>query len=88
MKKILLMSVLMIAAIVVGGLIGDVTAGVSGLQWLAYSKSFAFQPNTFIDVDIFSLTFGVTFKANVAQLILIFVGLFAYYKIAPKLITK
>ena len=88
MKKFLLISVLMIAAIVIGGLIGDVTAGVSGLQWLAYSKSFAFQPNTFLDIDILSLTFGITFKANVAQIILIFVGLFTYYKIAPKLITK
>lgn len=88
MKKVLLMSVLMISAIVIGGLLGDVCAGASGLSWLAYSKTFSFQPNTFVDIDVFSLTFGVTFKANVAQLILIFIGIFAYYKIAPKLITK
>lgn len=85
MKKVLLISVFMIAAIVLGGLIGEVTAGTEILGWLAYSKSFSFQPGTFIDIDVFSMTFGISFKANVAQLILVFIGIFAYYKLAPKL---
>lgn len=86
MKKFLLISVFMIAAIVFGGLIGDACTGAEALDWLAYSKDFSFQPGTFINIDVFSLTFGVTFRVNVAQLILIFVGIFAYYKLAPKLI--
>lgn len=88
MKKILLMIVLMIAAIVLGGLLGDAVSGVDALKWLAYSKAFSFQPGTFINIDVFSMTFGVAFKANVAQLILIFAGIFTYYKLAPKLISK
>lgn len=88
MKKFLLISVFMIAAIVIGGLIGDACSGVDAMHWLSYSKDFSFQPGTFINIDVFSLTFGVTFRVNVAQLILIFVGLFAYYKLAPKLITS
>lgn len=87
MKKVLLMSVLVIAAIVLGGLIGEVSSGNDVLNWLAYSKTFSFQPGTFINIDVFSMTFGVTFKANVAQLILVFVGIFAYYKLAPKLFS-
>lgn len=87
MKKVLLMSVLVIAAIVLGGLIGEASAGNDVLNWLAYSKTFSFQPGTFINIDVFSMTFGITFKANVAQLILVFVGIFAYYKLAPKLIS-
>lgn len=87
MKKVLLMSIMVITAIVVGGLLGDACAGVGFLDWLSYSKGFSFQPGT-IDTNVFSLTFGISFEANVAQLILVFVGIFAYYKIAPKLITK
>lgn len=87
MKKFLLMTILMISAIVIGGLIGDSLFGVSALEWLTYSKEFSFQPGTFINIDVFSLTFGFTFKMNVAQLILILIGIFAYYKIAPKLIS-
>lgn len=87
MKKALLMSLFIIAAIVLGALIGNACVSVDFLDWLSYSKSFSFQPGTF-DIDVFSLTFGFHFKMNVAQLILIFIGIFSYYKLAPKLITK
>ncbi|MCI6560220.1 MAG: DUF4321 domain-containing protein [Ruminococcus sp.] len=87
MKKVLLMSVMIITAIVVGALLGDACAGVGFLNWLSYSKCFSFQPGT-IDINVFSLTFGISFEANVAQLLLVFAGIFAYYKIAPKIITK
>lgn len=87
MKKTLLMSLFVITAIVLGALIGDSVTGIGSLQWLGYSKSFSFQPGTFINLEVFSLTFGITFTVNVAQLILLFIGIFAYYKLAPKLIT-
>ena len=87
MKKALLMSLFIITAIVLGALIGNACASVDFLDWLAYSKSFSFQPGTF-DIDVFSLTFGLHFKMNVAQLILIFIGIFSYTKLAPKLISK
>lgn len=87
MKKILLMSVFMIAAIVIGGLIGESCIDIEALNWLSYSKSFSFHPGTFIDVEVFSMTFGISFKANVAQLLLVIIGIFAYYKLAPKLIN-
>ncbi len=88
MKKALLMTLFIMTAIVLGGLVGDAVSGIETLKWLGYSKTFSFQPGTFINFDIFSLTFGIVLKANVAQLILAFVGIFAYYKLAPKLITK
>lgn len=80
------MCVLMIAAIVFGGLIGGACAGIQGLAWLGYYKDFAMTPTTF-NVDLFSLTFGFSFKAYVAQLILIIVGIVIYTKLAPKVIT-
>ncbi len=88
MKKVLLMSVFMITAIVVGGLVGESCANIEALDWLAYSQSFSFQPGTFIDISVLAMTFGISFKVNIAQLLLAIIGIFAYYKIAPKLITK
>ncbi|MBQ8296657.1 MAG: DUF4321 domain-containing protein [Ruminococcus sp.] len=86
MKKTLLMTVLMIAAIVFGGLISGACEGSAALGWLAYSKSFNFSPGEIIAIDVITLNFGISISANVAQLILILVGFFAYCKIAPKLI--
>ncbi|MDD6279744.1 MAG: DUF4321 domain-containing protein [Ruminococcus sp.] len=86
MKKTLLMSLFIIAAIVIGGLLGDAVEGIQPLEWLAYSKSFAFEPGTFLNLDVLALTFGIRFQANVAQLICCLIALFAYYKLAPKLV--
>ena len=88
MKKFLLMSLFVAAAIVLGALIGDNCAAVDGLNWLSYSKAFSFQPGTLIDIDVFCLTFGIAFQMNVAQLLLLFIAIFAYYKLAPKLISS
>lgn len=87
MKKALLMSLFIIAAIILGGLIGGACAGINALSWLSYSKNFAFQPGTF-DIDILSVTFGFSLNVNVAQLIFICIALFAYFKLAPKIISK
>lgn len=86
MKKTLLMALFIITAIVLGGLVGGAVNGVEYLDWLAYSKNFAFEPGRFLDLSVLSLTFGITFTANVAQLIFTLIALFAYYKLAPKLI--
>ncbi len=85
MKKGLLMTVLIITAIVLGGLIGEACYSISALDWLSYSKVFSFNPGTF-DINILTITFGLTVSVNVAQLILIFTAIFAYYKLAPKII--
>lgn len=86
MKKVLLMAVLMIAAIVFGGMIGDACENIENLSWLAYHKDFGMSPSTF-NIDVFNLTFGFSFKAYISQLILIIAAIFTYIKIAPKIVT-
>lgn len=86
MKKTLLMSLFVITAIVLGSLLGNACIGAGALEWLSYSKEFSVQSGT-VDIDIISVSFGFHFKVNVAQLILLFFGVFAYTKIAPKIIT-
>jgi hypothetical protein len=77
----------MLCAVVIGGFIGGAIEGTPGLGWLGYSKTFAFEPGTFIDIDIFRLTFGVSITISIAQLILMVVALIVYYNTAPKLIS-
>ncbi len=84
MKKSLYMIVLIAAAVVLGSLIGNVVFG--SLKWLGYSRVFSFEPGTFINIDVLKLTFGITVQFNVAQIILVLVAIFVYYKTAPKLI--
>lgn len=88
MKKTLLMLFFIVSAIILGSLLGDAVHGTEALGWLAHDMSFSFQPGTFLNFNVLSLTFGITVSINVAQIILIGIGLYAFYKIAPKLITS
>jgi len=85
MKRVFYMAFLLIAAVLLGGLIGNAVSGASALSWLGFYKTFSFEPGTFINMDVLRLTFGITFSANVAQVLLIGVAIFIYYQTAPKL---
>ncbi|HAE51961.1 MAG: DUF4321 domain-containing protein [Ruminococcus sp.] len=75
--------ILILAAITLGGFIGSIADG--SLWWLGYVTRFSFEPGRFIDIQIIALTFGITVNISIAQIIMIFVAIFAYYKTAPKL---
>lgn len=85
MKKTIYMGFLVISAIVVGGLISSGVNGAASLNWLSYSKRFSFEPGTFLNMDVLQITFGITFTVSVAQVILVSLCLFIYYKTASKL---
>ncbi len=72
---------LILAGIVIGGFIGTLTAGVSGLSWLNYGKTFGFTSPLVLDLDIISLTFAVTVKISIASIIGIIIGIFIYRKL-------
>lgn len=69
-------------ALVLGGLIAQLSAGVSWLQWLTYEKSIGISPASplVIDLSIIRLTFGAEFKINVIQVILLICSFFAFRK--------
>ncbi len=81
MKNKLVLLFLIIAAAVLGALIGDVVQGVHGLSWLAYAKSIGFDATT-LKLDIFDITFGVHFSMNVAQILLLCVALLSARKLS------
>lgn len=88
MKYALYMFFLALCAIILGGMLGNMVISTDGLSWLGYSKTFAFEPGTFLNLDVIKLTFGLTITINVAQIFLLVTAIVVYYKTAPKVFTK
>lgn len=69
---------LLLAGIVLGGFIGELTSGISGLSWLSYGKSFGFQNPIVLDLGILILTFGLSIKISIASIVGVLVAIFIY----------
>lgn len=67
--------------IVIGGLISDVTAGVSGLSWLSYGNTFGINSNgnpLVLDLGILVITFALQIKITVASIIGVIAAIVIY----------
>ncbi len=87
MKKSLYMLVLMISAVIIGGLIAYEAATQDICAWLAFSKGFSLEPKEYINFSVLNITFGFNFEISVAQVICILIGILIYAKTAPKVVT-
>ena len=84
MKKTLYLLLLLICGLVIGGFIANEASGA--FAWLGWSGGFNFNPGTFIDTDVISLTFGLSINISIAQVIGIIIAIYAYIKTAPKVV--
>ena len=67
--------------IVIGGLISEVTAGVSGLSWLSYGNTFGINSNAnplVLDLGILVITFALQIKITVASIIGVIAAIVIY----------
>ena len=67
--------------IVIGGLISEVTAGVSGLSWLSYGNTFSINSNgnpLVLDLGILVITFALQIKITVASIIGVIAAIVIY----------
>ena len=72
---------LFIIGIVIGGLISEVTAGVSGLSWLSYGNTFGINSNgnpLVLDLGILVITFALQIKITVASIIGVIAAIVIY----------
>lgn len=69
---------LLLAGIVLGGFIGNLTAGVPGLSWLSYGQSFGLQNPIVLDLGILIITFGLSIKITIASIIGILIAIIIY----------
>ena len=68
-KNAWVLLILMLAGIVVGGFIGNLTSGVNGLSWLSYGQSFGLDNPLVLNLGILVITFGLTIKITIASII-------------------
>ena len=67
--------------IVIGGLISEATAGVSGLSWLSYGNTFGINSNgnpLVLDLGILVITFALQIKITVASIIGVIAAIVIY----------
>ena len=81
-KNIWILLVFLLAGLVIGGLIGQLTEGVDFLWWLSYGQEFGLSldaPLT-LDLGIIKLTFAMMFKINIASILGVIISIFIYRK--------
>ena len=73
--------IFILSGLVVGGLLGELASKVDFLWWLAYGNSFGLSSPIELNLSIMSITFGLTFKMNIASIIGMILAIFIYRKI-------
>lgn len=80
-KSMWILGLFLLSGIVVGGLIGELAAGISFLSWLAYGQSFGISEPVVIDLSVICLTLGCMIKINISSIIGILLALLIYRKV-------
>ena len=66
------------AGLVIGGLIGQLSAQVDWLSWLAFGQEFGLSQPLVLDLNVLKITFGFTININMASIIGMVIALFIY----------
>ncbi len=69
---------LVLAGIVLGGFIGELTSNISFLSWLNYGQSFGLSDPLVLNLGILVLTFGLKIKITIAGIIGILIPVLSY----------
>ena len=79
-SKVWIFWLFLFAGIILGGLLGELAAGVPALSWLAYGKSFGLTEPFVLDLSVLELSFRFLVHLNVASVIGILVAVIIYKK--------
>lgn len=77
-KNFWILLLLLLAGIVLGGFIGNLTAGIPMLSWLSFGQSFGIMPPINLDLGILVITFGMSIKITMASIIGIVIALLVF----------
>lgn len=80
-RNIWILMVFLLSGLVIGGLLGEIAKQVDFLWWLSYGQEFGLANPITLDLSVIALTFGMTFKINIASIIGMVVAIFIYKKI-------
>ena len=77
-KNFWILLLLLLAGIVLGGFIGNLTSGIPMLSWLRFGQSFGITPPINLDLGILVITFGMSIKITMASIIGIVIALLVF----------
>ena len=69
---------LLLAGIVLGSFIAQLTSGVPGLSWLSFGKTFGLDNPLTLNLGVLILTFGLKIKFTIASIIGIIIAAIIY----------
>lgn len=79
--KGMLMFALLLAAVIIGSLIGDFARSIGGIEWLGRTFDIGI-PAFDLNLKVFVVTFGFQIHVSVAEIVMILVGILSYPKVA------
>ncbi|GLB31063.1 hypothetical protein LAD12857_29860 [Lacrimispora amygdalina] len=77
-KNYWVLLLLMLAGVVIGGFVGDLTKTIPWLSWLNTGQSFGFDAPLIVNFGILVITFGINIKITMAGIIGMAAALAAY----------
>lgn len=80
-KRFWIFLIFLFAGIILGGLLGELAAGVPALAWLAYGKTFGLTEPLVLDLGVLQVSFKIMFDLTVASIIGIIVAIIIYKSI-------
>ncbi len=81
-KRTMFLIFFIIAGVLLGGLVGQISKDISQLSWLGYSADFGISTDSpaVIDLGIIEIVFGFRLMISVAQVLFIGIMFFVYKK--------
>jgi hypothetical protein len=77
-KNIWILLVFMLAGLVIGGLLGELSKNIEWLWWLGYGQEFGLTSPLVLDLNVIKLTFSFTVKISIASIIGMAIAIFIY----------
>lgn len=80
-KNIWILIIFILSGLVIGGLLGEIASKVDFLWWLGYGNTFGLTSPLELNLNIVKITFGLTFRINIASIVGMLAAIFIYRKV-------
>jgi hypothetical protein len=77
-RGIWILLVFMLAGLVIGGLLGELSKNIDWLWWLGYGQEFGLTSPLVLDLNVIKLTFSFTVKISIASIVGMVIAIFIY----------
>ncbi len=72
---------MLLSGIVVGTLVGNLTAGIEFLSWLSYGIRFGLKTPVQLDLGVLDLTFGMNINLTISCIIFVIIAMIIAKKV-------